>query len=516
VKTIFRLVAFLIPISITSELLCAQSNTFPATGNVGIGTASPTAPLQVAGSANDLISAIGSSSGRAGIYVQCTNPVGQGTLYMDNNRGSFASYCGILSGSSADPAISLFGLSRADRGFVFADGASNLGLGVGTLTAQPLVFGTNNAERMRIDASGNVGIGITVPTQPLQVNGNILGTRFIGYGAGGITSNTAVGASSLAANTTGIFNTALGLQALQNNTVGFGNIATGTLAMGLNTSGNYNVAYGAQALFSNVSGTNNVANGYQALYFNSTGIDNVASGYQALYNNTGSYNTATGVISLFNNTSGNNNAAYGSGSLQNNISGISNTAIGFQALFNNSTGTNNVALGQTAGSAITTGSNNISIGFNAQVPTSTASGQLSIGNWIYGINGSIGIGTVQVNDPNYKLFVETGIRTRKIVVDQATWPDFVFKKGYRLPSLSGVKKYIEENGHLPGMPSADSIGSNGIDLGNNQAALLKKIEELTLYVIEQNRKLDDQNLELRSQQERIDRLESVVNRNSKK
>src|SRR5258708_23311731 len=82
--------------------------------------------------------------------------------------------------------------------------------------------------------TGNVGIGTNSPAQPLQVIGNIQGTRFIGYGAGGISSNTAVGALSLASNTTGIFNSAIGLQALQNNTTGFGNVATGTLALGLN------------------------------------------------------------------------------------------------------------------------------------------------------------------------------------------------------------------------------------------------------------------------------------------
>jgi hypothetical protein len=488
---------FLIPIFMISQLICAQSNTFPTTGNVGIGTTTPTFPLHVVGSVNDLIGAIGSSSGRTGIYVQCTNPVGEGNVCIDNNRGSFASYCGILMGNSANPVASLFGLSRADRGFVFSDGASNLGLGVGTLTAQPLVFGTNNAERMRIDASGNVGIGIT-PTQALQVNGNILGTRFIGYGTGGITTNTAAGASSLASNTSGSNNTAIGVQALQNNTSGVSNVATGTLALALNTSGNYNTAYGHQSLNSNLTGSNNVA-----------------SGYQALYNNNGSYNTASGLVSMYSNTSGATNSAFGSASLQNNTTGGANTAIGFQALFNNLTGTNNVALGQTAGSAITTGSGNISIGFNAQVPVATASNQLSIGNWIYGINGSIGIGTINVNDINYKLFVETGIRTRKLTVDQLTWPDFVFKKGYELPSLSGVKKYIDENGHLPGLPSADSVRDNGIDVGSNQAMLLKKIEELTLYLLQQNQKLEQQGEALQSQQKKIDQLELLVKGNRK-
>jgi len=104
--------------------------------------------------------------------------------------------------------------------------------------------------------------------------------------------------------------------------------------------------------------------------------------------------------------------------------------------------------------------------------------------------GNVGIGTLNINDATYKLYVENGIRTRKIVVDQATWPDYVFQPGYHRPSLDSVAQYIQANHHLPGMPSADSVAQNGINLGDNQAQLLKKIEELTLYVIELRKEVD--------------------------
>ncbi|HEX7905822.1 MAG TPA: hypothetical protein VF487_18250 [Chitinophagaceae bacterium] len=108
-------------------------------------------------------------------------------------------------------------------------------------------------------------------------------------------------------------------------------------------------------------------------------------------------------------------------------------------------------------------------------------------------SGQVGIGTgyekAGFQDLNYKLFVEGGIRARKVKVDQGSWPDFVFHPEYQLPSLSDLEKYIQENKHLPEVPSATEIEKNGLDLGDTQATLLKKIEELTLYIIEQDKRI---------------------------
>jgi len=106
-------------------------------------------------------------------------------------------------------------------------------------------------------------------------------------------------------------------------------------------------------------------------------------------------------------------------------------------------------------------------------------------------NGSVGIGTNKTNDPNYKLFVETGIKTRKVRVDQQIWADYVFNDNYRLQPLSQLEQYIKIHKHLPDVPSAKEVAENGIDVGDNQALLLQKIEELTLYVIEQDKKMDE-------------------------
>lgn len=120
-----------------------------------------------------------------------------------------------------------------------------------------------------------------------------------------------------------------------------------------------------------------------------------------------------------------------------------------------------------------------------------------------GNNGNVGIGTTSINDLNYKLFVETGIRTRRVKVDQTGWPDYVFHSTYKLPSLQDLEAYIRKNNHLPDMPSAKEVQENGLDIGDNQAALLKKIEELTLYIIEQEKTNKKQDKIIESQNREI-------------
>ncbi len=98
--------------------------------------------------------------------------------------------------------------------------------------------------------------------------------------------------------------------------------------------------------------------------------------------------------------------------------------------------------------------------------------------------------------------MEGSIGSREIVVESSGWSDFVFKSNYNLRTLDEVEKHINENGHLPEIPNEAEVNENGINLGEMDAKLLQKIEELTLYLIEQNK----QNKE---QQKRIEKLEKV-------
>jgi len=98
---------------------------------------------------------------------------------------------------------------------------------------------------------------------------------------------------------------------------------------------------------------------------------------------------------------------------------------------------------------------------------------------------------------NSDLAVNGRVSAQKMLITQTgRWPDYVFSKQYQLPSLTEVENFIKLNNHLPGMPAAAEVENKGIDVGNNQAALLKKVEELTLYAIEQDKKLKKQEQEI--------------------
>ena len=103
--------------------------------------------------------------------------------------------------------------------------------------------------------------------------------------------------------------------------------------------------------------------------------------------------------------------------------------------------------------------------------------------------GDVAIGTSAVPS-GYKLAVDGHIRTREIRVDQDTWPDYVFEANYDLPTLEEIEKHIEEKGHLPSIPSAKEVEVNGTDLGEMDRLLLEKIEELTLYILKQQKEID--------------------------
>ena len=102
-------------------------------------------------------------------------------------------------------------------------------------------------------------------------------------------------------------------------------------------------------------------------------------------------------------------------------------------------------------------------------------------------SGNVGIGT---DNPQNKLDVNGTIRAKEILVE-SNWADFVFKQNYKLPTLREVEEYIKEKGTLPNVPSEEEVKANGISVGENNALLLQKIEELTLYVIQQQKEIEE-------------------------
>ena len=113
--------------------------------------------------------------------------------------------------------------------------------------------------------------------------------------------------------------------------------------------------------------------------------------------------------------------------------------------------------------------------------------------------GNVGIGTTNPN--GWKLAVNGNIRAKEIKVE-TDWSDFVFENDYTLPTLQEVENHIKEKGHLKDIPSAKEVEKNGIFLGEMDSKLLQKIEELTLYTIQQEKKIKEQ-------AEKIENLESL-------
>lgn len=153
--------------------------------------------------------------------------------------------------------------------------------------------------------------------------------------------------------------------------------------------------------------------------------------------------------------------------------------------------------------------------------TSAGIGTFSNTNMRIFANGSsaifIGSGTnnvgIGIDFPTYKLEVNGSVRSKEVVVESINWPDFVFDEKYKLPLLSDVEKFIQQNKHLPNIPSAAEIESKGLPLGDTQKKMMEKIEELTLYMIEANKQLEKTTTDLATVKAKLDYLENGQRKN---
>lgn len=128
-------------------------------------------------------------------------------------------------------------------------------------------------------------------------------------------------------------------------------------------------------------------------------------------------------------------------------------------------------------------SNTISVGSNNMMNFAATSYSFT--------TGKVGIGCVN-NMNDFALAVQGGVVSTKVsVLDIDSWPDFVFGNNYKLMNLYELEQYINTNQHLPDVPSAEEVSANGIDLGEMNALLLQKVEELTLHIIELQKQIDE-------------------------
>jgi hypothetical protein len=123
-------------------------------------------------------------------------------------------------------------------------------------------------------------------------------------------------------------------------------------------------------------------------------------------------------------------------------------------------------------------------------------------------NSYVGIGTTS---PAYKLDVLGTIRAKEVLVNLDGGADFVFEKDYKLPTIEHVANYVQENKHLPDIPSANEMVKNGLSMGDMQVKLLQKVEELTLYAIQQNKEIAEQRKDRKELEDKLSKQENQYN-----
>lgn len=423
------------------------------------------------------------------------------------------------------------------------------------ITESGSYIGINNATPgYTLDVTGNLRTSQDAKINTLTVGRGLLNDQY----------STAVGYSSLGATTSGVKNTMLGYQVGYNITsgqlntgIGFGAFCAGA--------GSGNTALGAYAMQYWQSGYYNIGIGYDAMHGTNatsggTGQGNVAIGRKVMgaADLSGNYNVGLGYLSSFYMTTGSNNAALGVNSGYNLTSGSNNVVLGPNAGYNLTTGSTNILIGSSVNASSATASSELNIGnwiygvsgdigigvsspatrldvggtvkaTGLLIPTGAGSGKVltsdASGNATWQTNTGSGewtasaVGTNNITNTNtggviigsgvtaapsgYKLYVQSGIITEKVKVKliASGWPDYVFAKDYQLLSLKETEDFIKINSHLPGVPSAADVKKEGIDLGESNAVLLKKIEELTLYMIEADK-------EIKNLQQKVKTLET--------
>jgi hypothetical protein len=342
------------------------------------------------------------------------------------------------------------------------------GVAAGVLAADRTAFGYSTGTHLH---------GVSIGDYAGQYSTTAGGGVYIGYMAGK--------GSSIAANS-GSSNTMIGYLSGISNTTGAINTFIGAYSGYSNTTATYNTGVGTNSIISVTTGSAN------------TGIGTSANGAT-----TGHGNACLGAQTGENIGPGHANTYLGSAAGNTN-DGSSNIFIGYAAGME-AAGNNNVIIGTNLGASYT-GSDKLMIDNAAYTATPGVAPLIwgDFANDLLKFHGKVGIGGNGSTDfgsfptmggggsvAGYKLFVKGGILTEELrVALVSTWADYVFNKDYKLRPLSEVEQFINENGHLPNVPSAAKIKEEGVELGGMSIIQQEKIEELTLYLIQQNKEIE--------------------------
>jgi len=485
----------------------AQTNTFPSTGSAGIGTITPNASsiLEVKSTTQGVLIPRMTAAQRNAIASPATGLM----IFQTNNTPGFYYYDGsawtAVAPKNANRTLSNLTSPTKINADLVPD-SDNL-RNIGAALAWKDIF-----------MKGKVYMGST----PFLSNGG-LDNVFAGSNAGIVNSgsentfvgaltgfnntaagnNTFIGSSSGYNNSTAGNNTFVGFSSGYSNTTGAANTFVGSNTGLLNITGTQNCFLGNGAGFNNSAGSNNVFMGKSAGFSFTNGSNNTFIGFQAGYGigtATGMSNTCVGNQSGLRLTSETSfNSFFGEASGSNTNSGQQNAFFGRNAGLNNNGGSYNTFIGAIAGQSNNSGNFNTTLGFfsdiNGAINYATAVGAGAVATQsntvILGGTGqyaaNVGIGT---STPQYTLDVCGGIRSKEIRV-QTGWCDYVFDKDYKLTPLHDVENYIKTFHHLPEISPASEVENNGLNVGDMSAAMMKKIEELTLYVIDLQKQIEE-------------------------
>lgn len=324
---------------------------------------------------------------------------------------------------------------------------------------------------------------------------------FLGSGAGRSnisgSYNTAIGRSSKVG-TAGNLNTFLGYFSGRN-TDGERNVMIGAHSGGEATGGTFNTFLGAYTGYY-APGSNNIFIGYRAGYYESGSdklyIENSSSSAPLIYGDFATDKVGINSLPINSHTLSVGGTIHASGFFVNGV-----PISGDQTFWTSSGGSEVFNLNHNFGIGTSNPTQKLDVKGIINASGFYIDGQPFLGggskwansgsNISYNTDGVVSIGTT-ASPVGYKLAVAGKILAEEIVVKlQTKWPDYVFEKNYELMSLSQLKDFIGLHGHLPDVPTASEINENGISLGSMDSILLKKIEELTLYIIALEVKIEE-------------------------
>ncbi len=411
--------------------------------------------------------------------------------------------------------ISLFSLSVYSQNWLTAGNSGTTSSNfIGTTDNQPLLFRTNNIQRFHITNDGKTVVGAGSPKYDAILTvrsnaGELGGSKLVLDGANAIanpgliisTTNTnhyypSISFESVNWGTTTI-NQYEGLWHAVPVGKRYSWVIGTTRAMRLTTNGNLLIGTETE----NAARLKLSGSGGMLAEFTDAGT---TAGYIRIRNSGTDYTDmgleGSGLVSLKSNGTaflyGNSSGSVNIGSPTTDASAkfsVTSTTQGFLPPRMTTTQKNAIS-SPAAGLMVydnTLGKYNYYNGSSWQELGAGASQWTSSGANISYVTGNVGIGTNAI--ATHKLAVNGSIIAEKVQVKiYGNWPDYVFEKGYKIPSLEEVEAFVHKNKRLPDVPSAVTVESEGLDLGNNQAVLLKKIEELTLYLIEQNKRIEIQ------------------------